>query len=630
MSEVTVTPLASLDWPTTPLTTATIQCGSSSYLHYRARKQGQIPFLHYSRFSQSSSESGSQTADAPATPEKGALEAGAKKAKDLTKLSVKQLEALSYYDVLGGIPMHSTPEQVRRAFHKACLKYHPDKEDPNASSIKDEKKTGGEDPIFLKVKEAFETLSDAAKRKAYDSTVNFDDSIPSTEFVDEATFYKQFGKCFETNLRFDQNALKSNGNSNGGGKKKKRGGKKISVVKALGDESADIETVHAFYDYWINFESWRDFTLPAQKLTEHDTDMAECRYEKRWMEKEIGRQARAMKKDEMSRITKLVDRSMALDPRLKRERERVEKEKEEKLRLKKEKQEREESERKEKEEREARETAEREQKEKEEKKNAKLKRDQEKKVLRKAKQSFRKLVFAEYEIESKDTTSSESQTWDNLEDMNDDLELLCSKLSLVQLTSFTKEVTDKNGNNEKMELVQSRANDLKEGAAKKSEEELAKRQALRVEAKKKEEEAKKARATKAWSKEELSALAKAVKKYPAGGANRWETITSFVNNLCRLEQPRAKEECIEKYNEVAKQRLVDTTKSAPAVVTSSTDDSEVWTDEQNKQLQEGLTKFPSSMDKNERWTSIAKTITGKNKKECVQRFKAIRLALKKK
>merc|ERR1719223_1673318 len=265
------------------------------------------------------------------------------------------------------------------------------------------------------------------------------------------------------------------------------------MTHLLGSDDDPIEKVHAFYDYWIHFESWRDFTLQATEQTKHDTDMAECRYEKRWMEKEIARLAKSMKKDEMSRITKLVDRSMALDPRLKRERVRVEREKEEKLRLKKEKQERGEMERKEKEEREARETAEREKKEKEEKKNAKIKRDQEKKVLRKAKQSFRKLVIAEYEIETKDTTSSESQTWDKLEDMNDDLELLCSKLCLVELTSFTKEVTDVKGNNEKMEMVQSRANDLKEGAAKKSKEELAKRQALRVEAKKKEEEAKKAR-----------------------------------------------------------------------------------------------------------------------------------------
>jgi DnaJ homolog subfamily C member 2 len=34
------------------------------------------------------------------------------------------------------------------------------------------------------------------------------------------------------------------------------------------------------------------------------------------------------------------------------------------------------------------------------------------------------------------------------------------------------------------------------------------------------------------------------------------------------------------------------------------------------------------MDKNERWTKIAKGVMGKTKKECVQRFKEIRNAIK--
>jgi DnaJ family protein C protein 2 len=36
------------------------------------------------------------------------------------------------------------------------------------------------------------------------------------------------------------------------------------------------------------------------------------------------------------------------------------------------------------------------------------------------------------------------------------------------------------------------------------------------------------------------------------------------------------------------------------------------------------------MDKNERWASIAKGVDGKSKKECVERFKAIRAAIKNK
>jgi DnaJ family protein C protein 2 len=53
-----------------------------------------------------------------------------------------------------------------------------------------------------------------------------------------------------------------------------------------------------------------------------------------------------------------------------------------------------------------------------------------------------------------------------------------------------------------------------------------------------------------------------------------------------------------------------------------------WTPEQDQHLQKGLSTFPSSMEKNERWSSIANGVAGKSKKECVMRFKEIRNALK--
>ena len=158
--------------------------------------------------------------------------------------------------------------------------------------------------------------------------------------------------------------------------------------------------------------------------------------------------------------------------------------------------------------------------------------------------------------------------------------------------------------------------------------------------------AKAARASKPWDNCELAALIKAVKKYPTGGANRWDTIALFVNNVCRSEEPRSKEQCIEKYNQVT------TSVGAAAGVAGGTESSSVaassknggggsvtgaakavgedapWTEEQIKLLQEGLAKYPASMNKNERWKQIAKCVPGKTKKDCVQQFKAIRETLK--
>lgn len=62
-----------------------------------------------------------------------------------------------YYDILG-IPKSSTPADIKSAYRKAALKYHPDRN----------KEAGAEDK-FKEINEAYEVLSDDSKRKAYDS-----------------------------------------------------------------------------------------------------------------------------------------------------------------------------------------------------------------------------------------------------------------------------------------------------------------------------------------------------------------------------------------------------------------------------------------------------------------------------
>jgi len=656
-------------------------------MHYQARRDQKIDFRHFSQF-QSLSSSISTTSltnvkDVMKAKKDATEEENSKKAVDLKTLSTKELDKMSYYDILGGIKMHSTPEQIKRAFHKACLKYHPDKENTVSSSsshsnstdrISEEKKSNededeknkeetlegekkkGEDPVFLKVKEAFETLSDKSKRRAYDSTVNFDESIPSEKsYKNETQFYQVFGACFERNLRFaaendpDRKNAISGGSGHGSAKKKKsnrnRNKKNSGNEKAaptastikFGDADASMGEVHQFYDYWVKFESWRDFTLPATELTEHDTEMAGDRYEKRWMEKEIGRKARAMKKDEMARVHRLVETAMKLDPRLKREKKRLAEEKAEMARLKKEKEQNEKKEAEEKAQREAKEEAERAGKEAKERASAKEARQQEKKILRKAKQGLRRLVLAEYEVDNNraENDGDYTPTWNTIEDMNDDVETLCEKLSAVKLTSLTQDVAPKDdASKSNLTIVLEKANDLRDDSARAKKLAQRQRDAARYEQKRKEMAERKARMSKPWSKEELTALAKAVKKYPSGGANRWEAISLFLNNLCRQEIPRTKEECIEKFNQVASQQKKPGSSTAGAGSSTAGGDAvaeaatEEWTEEQDKLLQEGLKTYPSSMDKNERWTSIAKNVPGKKKKECVARFKSIREALK--
>lgn len=647
--------VSALDWPSSEdeLETVEIERAGQLFLNFESRLCERREFDHFSSFQDGVNASlGGDT-------NSGELLAGTgkkRKERNLLELTSKKLSKLTYYEILGNIPMYSTPEQIKRAYHKSCLKYHPDKTG-----------RGEEDEVFLLVKTAFDTLSDLTKRRSYDSTVDFDESIPRGG-ESEDIFYKTYGPVFERNLRFDARtdplkmaAAASGGDENkqsqgSGGKKKKNKKKKNrengnshdpnSAISCpdFGDENTPLDQVRAFYDYWVTFDSWRDFTLKASEMTEHDVEAADCREEKRWMAKEIDKKAKAMKREEMARIARLVERAMANDPRLRREREREKRDRERREREKRERAEAEARKKAEEEKRIEAERIEREAKQKEEKANAKVAKEKEKKMLRKAKQLLRKLTMAAFQSQGDD-----SAVWTDMETMNDDVELLCSKLDVEQITALTDalggpEAAADGGSViiDALSEVKQCASETKAGDARKTLESIRARNAARAEDAKKAAQAKAARATRPWSREELSALAKAVKKYPPGGANRWDAVAQFVTNLCMEEGSRTKEECIEKYNQIAsgaspqtaaaggEENVDQKMPSSNGTTVDASDEPDVWTEEQDKQLQDGLAKYPSSMNKNERWSAIAKGVQGRSKRECVERFKAIRDAIKKK
>eukprot|EP00978_Attheya_sp_CCMP212_P010276 scaffold24753_cov33-Attheya_sp.AAC.1 len=551
--------MSTIDWPSSAeaLETVTIQCAGEAFHKFQARRSGQRSFLEDSSYAKAARAAMDEDATTVSTM------TSKKKVRDLLALSTKKLKKLSYYQVLGDIPLHSTQDQIKRAYHKACLKYHPDKTG-----------RGEEDEVFLLVKSAFDTLSDASKRRSYDSTVDFDESIPAAAaigvVITDAEFYTLYGPVFERNLRFDQTRLSAmmeatpkDTSKNDGKKKKNKKNKKqnnnngssatpkLTECPPFGDDDTPVDEVNKFYDYWINFDSWRDFSLKAQDTTDHDVDAADSREEKRWMAKEIDRKAKAMKRDEMARINTLVERAMAADPRIVRERDRIANEKKRAADEKHDAQRRVELEQKLTEARLLKAQEAKEQEEKESKATAKIKKEGEKKLLRKAKQLLRKLTFAAFTLDT-------SKVWADMEDMNDDVELLCSKLTLDEITDLTEalggaEAVEANNapNLESLVDVKECAAETKAGASKTSFEALKRRNEIRSAAAKQEKAQKAAKATTPWTRDELSALAKAVKKYPPGGANRWDAIALFVNNLCKPDEPRSKEDCIEKYNQVA-------------------------------------------------------------------------------
>ena len=610
---------SSLDWPD-ELEEVEVQCAGSAYLAYESRLLSLRDFLHDSTFhNNTAGGTDSSAANTRATATE------TKKEYDLLSMSERKLAKLSYYQVLQrGLPMHASTEDIRKAYHKACLKYHPDKTG-----------RGEEDAVFLLVKAAFDTLSDPIKRRSYDSTCHFDESIPP-EGVEEQDFYEVYGPVFERNLRFASfndpmrdvkpaEAAPSGGKKKGKNKKNKnrsnnnnnKDKKKLDKCPPFGDDATPLDQVHAFYEFWVHFESWRDFSLAAEKSTDHNLDSADSRDEKRWMKQEIDRKMKKMKKEEMARINLLVERAMAADPRLTREKKR---EKEEKERLAEAKRkaevEKAEAERLAKERQEA-EEAKKKEEEAAQKKNAKMLKEQQKKQLRKAKQQFRKLTMSAYQAASPNDSSDSDGVWDDMEKMNDDVELLCDKLSALELDSLSSALGGPDG----LAEVRQVAIEVAAGAERQSLLAIEARNKARKEDADKQKEAKLAKASAPWTKDELSALSKAIKKYPAGGASRWDAIANFINNLCKQQDPRSKEECIEKYNQIA-------AAPAPTDANARADDN-AWTDKEDTLLQDMLRKYPASMEKNLRWKNISEGVPGRSKKECVERFKAIREAVKK-
>jgi len=469
------------------------------------------------------------------------------------------LDQTNYYELLGleksGIGVDS--ELVKRAYHKALLLYHPDKGSAKYDT----------DAVFLAVQKAYDILSDKTKRRAYDSTNEFDDTIPSGDHEEGFDFYATYGPVFRANARFAEKL----------------------PVPDLGDADSSERSVEAFYAYWVRFESWRDFDLETQTNEIHE-EMD--RYEKRHMKKENAKLAAKRKREEMERIILLVERARQNDPRLKL----FAKQREDAKREKREARERE---------RRAKEDAimaeaEALQKEKDriasEKASAAKKEKEENIKRKKAKRRAEKL----------------------LRKANDDSEEPMADLDFLQtVDNLTSEETC---------ALAARLSDDSEGALADLRK-LCKNPIKRKTPVKKVVKIDNAEKKKApWSDEEKKCLDKACKRFKAGSMQRWEQIADYINTQLGLSVPRTRQECIEQFQKP----LVDPKQHAERVINKAPPPPvDGWSADQQKQLEKALRDFPASLDKNERWSSIADAVSGKTKRDCVARFKELRAALKK-
>ncbi len=92
-----------------------------------------------------------------------------------------------YYAILG-VPRHATQEEIKRAYRRLALKYHPDRNPGNKEA--EEK--------FKEISEAYEVLSDPQKRAIYDSQGYYGlRSSGYSGFDDVSDIFKTFSDLFE-------------------------------------------------------------------------------------------------------------------------------------------------------------------------------------------------------------------------------------------------------------------------------------------------------------------------------------------------------------------------------------------------------------------------------------------------
>lgn len=197
-------------------------------------------------------------------------------------LNLSTKEGDNFYAILGieDLFLNATADDIRKAYKRLALIYHPDKNKDNLSlnneenadaesesenkifeNLKNRSENKNEDENFvekklteeekkkleinnkwLKIKDAYDTLLDEEKRKKYDSTFEFDDRIPEDEEVEEKDFFVEYGPVFM------KNAIWS----------------KRKPIPKLGDMNTPIDKVKRFYKFWYNFQSWRDFSAEGE------------------------------------------------------------------------------------------------------------------------------------------------------------------------------------------------------------------------------------------------------------------------------------------------------------------------------------------------------------------------------
>lgn len=206
-----------------------------------------------------------------------------------------------FYDILD-IDRSSDSSEIKKAYYKQALKYHPDKCGNDEESTK----------IFQEIQNAYEILSDPQEKQWYDDhreqilrgndddsedvdyVVNvwkyFNSGVYSGYGTDAKSFYNVYDAAFKE-IFFEE---------------------QLDEAPDFGTKESSISQVLAFYDFWQSFVSTRTFTW----CDEYNTTEAPNRQIRRAMERENKKLRDAAKRKYTNDIRILVDFVKKRDKRI--------------------------------------------------------------------------------------------------------------------------------------------------------------------------------------------------------------------------------------------------------------------------------------------------------------------------
>ncbi|KAM6156753.1 dnaJ homolog subfamily C member 21 [Erethizon dorsatum] len=230
-----------------------------------------------------------------------------------------------HYEALGVRP-DASEEELKKAYRKLALKWHPDKNLDNAAEAAEQ---------FKLIQAAYDVLSDPQERAWYDNHREAllkggldgeyqDDSLDLLHYFtvtcysgygdDEKGFYTVYRNVFEMIAKEElESALEED----------------VEDFPTFGDSHSDYDTVvHPFYAYWQSFCTQKNFAWKE----EYDTRQASNRWEKRAMEKENKKIRDKARKEKNELVRQLVAFIRKRDKRVQAHRKLVEEQNAEKAR----------------------------------------------------------------------------------------------------------------------------------------------------------------------------------------------------------------------------------------------------------------------------------------------------------